>query len=772
MKEELYLLNFDSNGNVTGRTKLDISEPSGITLNIKSQLFGDLSKIEPSHSYSFTLPITNRNSRALDMLFDMRHESEVFGLKLKCQYVIDGLTFFNANLYVDKVQNGYNCCMTFNVIEGLLELQDNDINLQDLDNPDIEGNTFVVVDDNGNINSDALVEHFSLVDSFEEHFDNEAPVHARYENGTGEYIYDGSGYISYKYSNCPPAIPVRMILNRISDFYGLTFDLTDHITESNLSNCCDVENESMTDTMCESVNEETDEVVEQTIASSGQKYTFNDLARKLLSVAVVPLAKTSISDELRKEIGLIVRPVDRSGNPVRHKGSDLVSVDGESKFLPRISTTTQHAEYCPFEYFTQTDAFAIKVNKDCSLHIKGFIDTIYTSSVSNASIKVHKAEYIAVSQYQREFNLLEEIGDIEFINFSGVEMDETEGADEPEFEVKAGYYYLFQFSDKPTSFYLELDITPSYSEGNVGHYTEIYRNLPDISCMTFLKNLFYTIGAFPKVSANGSIGAIFYSDLKDNIANALDWSKRLTSDVNDYSNEISFATDSLCRHNYYLMKNENLEDKNDIDETEDLYSGDLANIECQNMALDKETTVIQFPFYGKFLRYGNAHSLNTGGGTKRYSVNRENTARNNGYVLEACEQNAVFGYLMFETFIDKISYTYPLYADIYGTGEYDWTTGSDVYKRFNENGYLCPYMEVWDINKSFQNDSYTYMQQILAKPYVIKVDLRLSIFELQNLDFAVPIYLEQYNSYFAIVNCEWSSTTGISKTTLIKLPNP
>lgn len=46
MYEELYIIKDEE------RHKLDLNCPSGITLNFKSNLFGDLSKISASYSYT------------------------------------------------------------------------------------------------------------------------------------------------------------------------------------------------------------------------------------------------------------------------------------------------------------------------------------------------------------------------------------------------------------------------------------------------------------------------------------------------------------------------------------------------------------------------------------------------------------------------------------------------------------------------------------------------------------------------------------------------
>ena len=56
MKEELYIKG----------ERVDLSDDE-ITLNFKSNLLGDISKITASNSYTITLPRTNKNIRLLDL---------------------------------------------------------------------------------------------------------------------------------------------------------------------------------------------------------------------------------------------------------------------------------------------------------------------------------------------------------------------------------------------------------------------------------------------------------------------------------------------------------------------------------------------------------------------------------------------------------------------------------------------------------------------------------------------------------------------------------
>lgn len=128
MYEELYIID---NGK---RLRVDLSIPSGITLNFKSNIFGDLSKITCSYTYTFKLPMTANNRRVFDNADDIRSQSNMIRRRLKCEYIQNGIPLFsNANLYIESTEKCFNAVMTWGVIDGFLALKDNDISLRDLD---------------------------------------------------------------------------------------------------------------------------------------------------------------------------------------------------------------------------------------------------------------------------------------------------------------------------------------------------------------------------------------------------------------------------------------------------------------------------------------------------------------------------------------------------------------------------------------------------------------------------------------------------------------
>ena len=77
---------------------------------------------------------------------------------------------------------------------------------------------------------------------------------------------------------------------------------------------------------------------------------------------------------------------------------------------------------------------------------------------------------------------------------------------------------------------------------------------------------------------------------------------------------------------------------------------------------------------------------------------------------------------------------------------------------------------VWDGFKCIDEDySYDSLQSIIYEPVVLTEYVKLSEFDLRDLDYTRPVYLEKYNAYFAIVSIQ-RDANGKCKCELIKLP--
>lgn len=79
-------------------------------------------------------------------------------------------------------------------------------------------------------------------------------------------------------------------------------------------------------------------------------------------------------------------------------------------------------------------------------------------------------------------------------------------------------------------------------------------------------------------------------------------------------------------------------------------------------------------------------------------------------------------------------------------------------------------LDIWDgFAHLDEHQSYKSLAKVMEKPIVITEYLQLNELDLRDLDYTVPIYLEKYNAYFAIVSIQRDSK-GSCKCELIKLP--
>ena len=204
MYEELYIIDKGK------KLRVDLSIPSGITLNFKSNIFGDLSKITCSYTYTFKLPLTANNRRVFDNADDIRCNSNKIRRRLKAEYVQNGIPLFsNANLHIDSTETGFNAVMTWGVIDGFQTLKDNDISIREL----WQGKDGAPSVDFGYTNP-AITE-----------FDNTLPVLKPAYNAGLKYIDDdGLFHAMDCYCVWPmPVVPINALVKVINDKYGTKF---------------------------------------------------------------------------------------------------------------------------------------------------------------------------------------------------------------------------------------------------------------------------------------------------------------------------------------------------------------------------------------------------------------------------------------------------------------------------------------------------------------------------------------------------------------------
>lgn len=121
MKEELY---------IKGES-VDLGD-SEITLNFKSNLLGDISKITASNSYTITLPRTNKNIRLLEFPDVAGHESYMMRDYFNAEYYRNGVKLFDAKaVLISCSEDGFDVALTWGMSEKFIQLMNDDRSIQE-----------------------------------------------------------------------------------------------------------------------------------------------------------------------------------------------------------------------------------------------------------------------------------------------------------------------------------------------------------------------------------------------------------------------------------------------------------------------------------------------------------------------------------------------------------------------------------------------------------------------------------------------------------------
>lgn len=748
MYEELFVIKDGQ------RYQLDLNTPSGITLNFKSNLFGDLSKITASYTYTFKLPMSRNNRQILDSAEDIRYESGMIRKRLKAEFWQNGVNLFaNANLYISEITNTYSAVLTWNVNDALEKLKDDDIDLNEL--PNTYG---LMCNLRGGVGTTA-----------EEEFSNTAEVlYPMYNCGMPYYMFDTKIYERRGANGVPspifttgfgckpmPVVPVYHLLLRIQNYYGIKCNIGETITKGEFL----------------PTTKEDDIITRGVIPLVGIDLDDDDLDKftcNLYSPSIQNINEKIFDNEIQSMISFGSITVGNASSPVT----------GDSEYFGRSKTILYKDNYA-----TGVGCTTIERTCVCPLleNMKFELDGCLRITVdSTEKYDSDNPPTIAVYQFQNEYvatvggraggggtngrrinRVWKEICSIEgeatgatreyifdFASINGKNRLECSNC-QPEYPIS------IQFNYKAASIAADVRVTAhlvNTDSCTAARPISLYYNLPDISCLTFLKALFFMIGAYPLANEAGEIEPHYFSDIKRNLESGktVDWSNKDTTAPGESPNSIKFAVSEFAQRNYYLMKSDNLDEtENDKKDKTDIYASGIGCLLVGSEVIDKDKTIIQLPFYAPYIKNKKFPSYATGDTMKVWEPDDGD--------LPAWTRPGSVKLLKFNA-------PKPCYGVIVNQP-----------RTFTYNGTVEDYspvmsMRVWNgFTQLDGNESFQYLQSIISKPYIVTIELRLNEFDLRDLDYSVPVYLEKYNSYFAIVSIQRDSK-GKCKCELIKLP--
>ena len=188
MKEELY---------IKGES-VDLGD-SEITLNFKSNLLGDISKITASNSYTIKLPRTNKNIRLLDFPDVAGHESYLMRDYFNAEYYRNGVKLFDAKaVLISCSEDGFDVALTWGMSEKFIQLMNDDRSIQEFADMALPWNSSTTYD-NGLVDG-----HLS---------------HGYIRHNAGIDVDSNRDKIFIH-----PSVNCMRLLEEIASYYGLTMD--------------------------------------------------------------------------------------------------------------------------------------------------------------------------------------------------------------------------------------------------------------------------------------------------------------------------------------------------------------------------------------------------------------------------------------------------------------------------------------------------------------------------------------------------------------------
>lgn len=748
MNEELYII---ENGQ---RQRIDLACPSGITLNFKSNLFGDLSKITASYSYTFKLPMTANNRRVFESAEDVRCDAVATRKRLNAEFLQNGVSLFQrANLYLDNASgNYYNAVLTWGVVEGFADLKDNDISLQELPSREADLVRYM-----------GAMKHIPRPTDWLNTDGVSYPYRASgiYMGTGGEYgtLVDSEGDIVP--SNSMPVVPIFSLIEDINFHYGTKFRLGQPYGGAN---CWDaVKRRFISNSDDALINlgvvpfvkrDLTDEQLERRSAtlSNFRVHTFNFWGYTL---PVTPFDGLTVNDVLTFDLQLPeVNNYYELGGGGNLPGYNFC-------FWKKSSLTYLDKLYADGYFIASFRNIYYKWGSDGKLKEKKNVDQVPKFTIYKVTMDFEDDKQVGKIKYEEAATLEgyklapdQEVRDgytyeypvfeFDFRKENGMRRLEIEG-----FVTTAPVYpCFFAFSHGIRS--MESEPMKLIPEGQLsdnvknGFEMDKYSNLPDVSCFNFMKSLFYMMGAFPFVNNDGYIVPLFYDDIRKHRSNgeSVDWSSRLYDTPATKPEKVDYKVSGFSQKNFYLLKNDDLDmTEKERAEQEDVYEDGMMCVEVDNNTLDKSRTVIQIPWYGPFLKDRNKPSYNPCRDVKCFKFS------SNDRTSQYCESKPAIGMLC----APKV-------------GNWNPTTG-----QYSDQGSNVLYMEVYNPFHEIDETGYAYLQELVRHPKILTVYLRLNEFDLRDIDYTMPIYLDRYNSFFAIVSISRDSK-GKCKCELIKLP--
>lgn len=591
MIEELFII---KNGQ---RYKVDLKTPSGITLDFKSNLFTDISKIECSKSYTFSLPKTINNRNIFDNKEDIRVVITSVGTKYECDFLIDGVQIVKGgNIYISSITSEFSAVMTWDIVKGLQSIADDNFNLNELDEEDdvVTGSVTPIYD---GVN---LTQR-----EFETTYNSENSVaRPKYYAGVSpsdDYLLEHTEPALYPL----PVVPVPYLLRRIENHFGVLFDF----------------------------------IKDSTFNGTWSENT-DFIARGVIPCVNGELSETEILGDKFTIKGVLGKP-------------SIDSIENNQVWLTDFTGTKET------DYHTFSEGGLEKPNnmfffKNGGFKVTGYVDLLFKSdsSIYDEAITLDFMQINADGDNEVLTSIngiitqeAKTIDDTQYV-YVRFELRPEHGGQIIEVDQKALLHSVYMRTSKKCYPYSKSNprydnsyLTfypnpkPLYEYGAKPHKRDIISNLPSVSILDFLKSLFYMAGGFPYLKTDGTIGIKKYEDLFSNAkaGRCYDWSKYVIDCYDYLPEEINYTISDFAQKNYYLMGSDVVdeEEQKEYENEQDKYADGKLEIDIANGLLSEEKEVIKLPWYAPFVSNSKFPNMPTGNTIKYWSIDPSSVTTEN-----------------------------------------------------------------------------------------------------------------------------------------------
>ena len=747
---------------------------SDITLEWKSVMLSNISKLKVSHSYTIKLPMTANNRKVFESAEDAAHNSYVFangrrtpiGRRMSARYYCNGIDLLgNANAYlIGTEKDFYKVVLTWGSLSVMQDVIDEDRTL-----PEVFGGP----EDNP---TTILWERWSNWKISDELGEN--VVCLAYDSGViGDEM---MGYTYYL-----PSFKVTWLMDRIFRKYGVAYDLSRKYVDF-LTGEVSVVTEKLLDSLyipmttwhdSEYVQNQCRNTWHLTRSQGGEEHTwlYGDYPAFMSRVYwLFPSGQTTpvygwvgVYQKMKYKVHVHVRVfIDRQESGMTEAelvgNVKLAIVNGNNKESASklLSLTATSIEKLPTAFLDWgTGLYVVKYEYVDEWEEVGDNDTPADDSwkgshqgqgVWDDVIEIRQGRRVWIDGWAKAYlgneqEFASKVSELRGYGYT-IDIPEYDNYIEiiPEITTPLPwheqYYGISQNSEEKSPLYLE-------------------PNFPDIKPIDFLKGIFYLIGAYP-VIVNNTLKLTLYRDLVDNVGKAADWTSFVVED--GMPSQIEFELTDWGQRNWLWYK--------DDDEDNPLFS-DFFDIDDDY--LQDSVDIFTLPFEGSKTRNGMASVPIYEPGKvlnyQKYPASNWTFADEiDGYVLKECKPHIGVRVSLGKTL-----------SEILGTDAF-WLQASSESGQTNQLtdlswvNMLRDTMIFEPIN--FRNKSsevwqrYVVFSEMLRHPYVVTVNMDVDDFTLGSLDMSIPVFLRQFNSYFGIISIKRKSD-GLSTVRLLKIPN-